>query len=804
MFDLVDGTLDDTTTRMSQVSSSVSSLLSSINKISKDASDIESAVTDITDEEFVRIGQAKNTLIDAVQVISNGVATIGSDTTTMTKYLTDGVNNVLDITNDISTFLFGDKPKPVNYTVRVKHAELIDPSLNAKMVLFRNGRIERTIDLVPPLIETESTNEAINTINVIETDGKDGTVWDIVFHDVFDLADAIISNIYYVDILQGNELNTLPSNIVFTRSVDLSSGANLCIEMLVRKSMPDENFNITFNWKMNNQPNSEAPDKFVVYVLTNVLVGMKVVDVNKNGEVPTSYPITISSEHGYTYTIVAKPYDDDINYNSSLGGLPNKMKNFAATTSYDSDINDQKMEIEYTGGNSWGTELLFNLILLAGAVAGDLNEAITNFKGATSSLTNVSDDITKTMEKFNNESLPAIRRIELFKGLSDELDVLIDKFTDDVVGASNAINSINGSLNVAQSTIVNDIRDIVSQVNTISDSVFDIIYNAKAYVSSLVQDDSAMLAESNEIDFYSGLVSDCENRGTIAGKESVGGIAGAMDLSNLPTISGISDTGEKGLPSISYRAAIKNSYSDCTVKSSDGYAGIICGKQTLGTIVNCNAFGDVENKNNYTGGIAGYAHGLIKNCTFNGTLSGKNYVGGIAGTGSDKEFLIGDSLLSNNYALVKIENADKFKGAVSGNYAGKFTNNYFYSDDIKGVSSYSLEGEFAPLSKQAIESKVNNRNNYVYIRYVASGIVVDEFAVNCGSSFDTNKEPKVPTIPGLVGFWLRGDINHVNSNKTINAFYLPNPILMIVVIVLVILIVIINKKILKQIKNRKK
>lgn len=810
LFNIVDDTLENSTASISSVSSSINSLFANINKVAKSASEIETIVSDIADDKFEEVGTFKNVLIDAVQTLSTGIETIGTDTTKMTKEISDGVNSILEIGEDISTILFPGsvEKRKVEYIVKIKNPDCIDEIYkddyghisgdvgNTYLTLYRNGYMYSYAKLSLNAVQEEGVS-----IKVLD----DGS-WAVTFL-VDNISDTGEPNYYYPEINDGTfpgmEGVINPRNISLMYSRQMAPGYDYCFEFFSHygssglRQLPKKTINININWDFQDEDvSSVMPEYYTIYVLNGPLVGKKV--VHNSGSPVTSTKIEyIQDVSNSEFVVVAKPFDQDVN-TSVIGGYPDdKLSKFESSyTKVDDD--NYSLSLKYTGGISWGSETLIKLLLTAGAITADISRAIGSFKEATSSLSDISLHLTETMDKFNNESIPAIKKIQLFKGISDDLDAKIDEFSNYVVAVSNSLNGINLSLNVTQGSIIGGIRSIVDQANVMTDAVFETIYNAKDYISSLLTDESKEVSNSSNLDVYCGVIDSCKNYGDIDGNTYIGGVVGSMSLSGIPVLSQVTKEVEFGLPSINYRAVIKNTISDASVKANKGYAGLICGDQDFGAIVGCASNGEVTNKGDYTGGIAGLAHGLISDCTFKGSLSGNNYVGGIAGATSIKDLLVSESILSNNYSNLKLKNYNKFIGAIAGNYAGAFKNNYYYCDDAEGVNTYALEGEYEPRAINFINSKVNIDDDKCFVRYVASGNIVDEIEVEKGSKVPTSIVPKVPKIPGLIGFWFDGDILNINSNKTIRALYIPHPIIIAIIIVLIILVIIVIKKIKKK------
>ena len=129
-----------------------------------------------------------------------------------------------------------------------------------------------------------------------------------------------------------------------------------------------------------------------------------------------------------------------------------------------------------------------------------------------------------------------------------------------------------------------------------------------------------------------------------------------------------------------------------TITAKKDYSGGIVGKMDLGTARNCQSYGDVSSEGGkYVGGIAGSSRALIENAYVRCKLTGSQYVGGIAGSAYD---------LNHCYALIRIEEATEFYGAIAGEAAkkGELYENYFVAQDVAGIDRVSFAKTAMPIS----------------------------------------------------------------------------------------------------------
>lgn len=188
---------------------------------------------------------------------------------------------------------------------------------------------------------------------------------------------------------------------------------------------------------------------------------------------------------------------------------------------------------------------------------------------------------------------------------------------------------------------------------------------------------------------YNAKITNCKSSAKVQGFGSnVGGIVGFANGSSRTT--NVELTG--------------NVFSG-TVANTSTYTGGIVGESKYVKISNCANEGDVSaidnelytgsGRHNYVGGIAGdtYSQGSIENCLNSGTVTGAQYVAGIAGNVSGSNSTVNACVNHGNL----ITNETQYVGAIAGNLAGKASNCY-YDAQING--SYAVKGssDFAGVS----------------------------------------------------------------------------------------------------------
>ena len=125
-----------------------------------------------------------------------------------------------------------------------------------------------------------------------------------------------------------------------------------------------------------------------------------------------------------------------------------------------------------------------------------------------------------------------------------------------------------------------------------------------------------------------------------------------------------------------------------TPQGSASEVGAIAG-QNAGSITNCSFTGTVNGKD-FAGGIAGNNNGLIQNCTVNGSVSGNHFIGGIVGTNiGNIQNCLNQAQINTELQQNKVDLTDITLDSITGTEApGSITD----VGGICGISSGSVIG----------------------------------------------------------------------------------------------------------------
>lgn len=251
--------------------------------------------------------------------------------------------------------------------------------------------------------------------------------------------------------------------------------------------------------------------------------------------------------------------------------------------------------------------------------------------------------------------------------------------------------SIDNLLKVMSETV----RVMTGKVTRIVNGLFDAIYDFSRGGFTL---SSFYYSEDNyktAVISGNGVISSCSNSGTVRGRANVGGIAGGQDLFGIPEFV---SKNSRGLTIVSfcYTDLIQHCVNTGDIVAELDCAGLITGKEDMGAIYDCRAYGTVQSrKGSCVGGIAGLSNGTIEDCFVKAALRAEDYAGGIAGS-TKAQGTSGGSSITDCVAQIEIYSEGQFVGGISGTEEGKYSGNIFVNDGLNGVDDFSISGKAEP------------------------------------------------------------------------------------------------------------
>lgn len=361
--------------------------------------------------------------------------------------------------------------------------------------------------------------------------------------------------------------------------------------------------------------------------------------------------------------------------------------------------------------------------------------------------------------------------------LNDMNDYLKDALSDPqdplaaITGFGSRLKDLNNSASGSVDTVADDLRDINSKFNEVSNTVLDAI-SAASDPASVISDGS----QGNIDKITLGKTSACTNSGTVSGDVNTGGIAGsiAIEYELDPEDDVSADLDGEYRRQYEYRAVVQQCANTGAVSAKRSNTGGIAGRMDLGLIISCESYGSVESDSgSCVGGIAGLTAATVRSSYAKCTLSGKKYVGGIVGSGVAERSDGSASTVTGCWSLVDITGCQQYEGAVSGADTGTFTDNYFVSDTLAGINRQSFAGRAEPVSFDtlaAAEGMPGGMTTFT-LSFVSDGKVLTSRTFSYGASFDSSVYPPLPEKDGIYAHWDRTDLRGLHLDTVVTAVY---------------------------------
>ncbi len=272
--------------------------------------------------------------------------------------------------------------------------------------------------------------------------------------------------------------------------------------------------------------------------------------------------------------------------------------------------------------------------------------------------------------------------------------------------------------------------------------------------------------------FQQGKVTLCVNEGKVEADANVGGIVGQIATEyDFDPEDDISFTGEESFNiERTIKAVVRESRNRGEILGKKDYVGGIVGKADFGAVISCESYGRVSSLGgSYVGGITGASGYAVRSCYFLGELSGRNYVGGIAGKGCD---------IFYSYACPSLEVTGECGGSVAGTLAedGILSGNYYVEGNIPGVDSVGYEGGATPASYDVFCNMegVPEEFREFSIRFVAEGREVAAVTYRYDEEPDLSQVSQTPPEKeGYYGMWPEIDFGSIRGRAVVEAQYMP-------------------------------
>ncbi len=294
---------------------------------------------------------------------------------------------------------------------------------------------------------------------------------------------------------------------------------------------------------------------------------------------------------------------------------------------------------------------------------------------------------------------------------------------------------------IASDTVIGDMQNVISQLMNVSTALMNMMYSLSSAsveledVSDVDDDDEALC-----------LITQSINTAPVSADTNAGGIAGnvSLDISfdredQLNISSAVIGSGKYEI-----FARISGCENRSSVSATKSCAGGIAGRMEYGLVISCDAVGEVSTAEEYAGGIVGHSSSSIRSCRARVNLSGKRYLGGIAGLGKD----IGSCL-----AMPHFEEKTELCGSVAGYADGNVIENLYSDSSVGGVDGFSFAGQsdYMDYEDFAALSDTPDYFRSIDVTFVKDGETVETIEVPFGGTIDA--VPSVPDEDGMYWQW---------------------------------------------------
>lgn len=356
-----------------------------------------------------------------------------------------------------------------------------------------------------------------------------------------------------------------------------------------------------------------------------------------------------------------------------------------------------------------------------------------------------------------------------FSGSGESAEELVSNISDQLKNENRQqdIKKMADTVDRGIQSVANSISSAVNQMNHIVNQVGDdlsVLTGEEEYIEDI---SSIETAENTD-----GVVSGCVNRGEINGDLNAGGIAGTMNIEydGDPEF----DLDLTGSLNITLRSTVNNviihSKNYGPVNAKKNCAGGIAGLQELGFIYDCEGYGIIQSDSgSYLGGIAGRSASTIRGSYSLCNISGKDYVGGICGSG----YTVMESI-----SICSIESDGERSGSIAGTLdeEGTVRDNYFVNDNLHGVDNISYAGIADRTDYETVMDMEHIPEGFhqVTVTFLAEDEVLAEKTVAYGSTIPEADFPRVEEKEGCYVSWVNaGKLKEIKRNMTVTAEYVP-------------------------------
>lgn len=363
----------------------------------------------------------------------------------------------------------------------------------------------------------------------------------------------------------------------------------------------------------------------------------------------------------------------------------------------------------------------------------------------------------------------------------DTIDAAINNANSSLADAGSSLYGIMDSINDTAGALSRTMRSIAGQISAMSATVG----NASQNLGGTIED----ISDRDAAEILSGKVEKCTNSGPVLADLNAGGVVGAIAFENdLDPESDLQIGGDSSLNfDTQLRAVILGCENSGSVTARRKNVGGIVGWMALGLTKDCLSTGSIDASDaDYVGGVVGKSSGYVRQCSAKADITGKAYVGGIAGEGLT---------VTDCRSMVQLTGSEK-TGAVLGMRGERtgflkdntddsektdedvVTGNYYFTvgSDIGAIDGVSYADTAQPLSHDdfvALEG-LDPIFKVISVRFVYDDGMMHTVTLTPGEALSPDSIPKLPEKAGYVGRWdglADADLSDIRFDVSFPAVY---------------------------------
>lgn len=376
------------------------------------------------------------------------------------------------------------------------------------------------------------------------------------------------------------------------------------------------------------------------------------------------------------------------------------------------------------------------------------------------------EDFADDLEKLQVE---ASVFTDIIRSNGDKLRGDLDSMDEEMTAA---LDILSGNMDTLTDNLKDNKNQIRSQKNQIQEQI-DQMRNTISDGVDRAREDKDLIEDVSDLEtgeLENGIVSGCTNRGLITADFQAGGIVGIIGVeASLDPEQDLEADEERTLNvTRNARAIVTGCINRQQIEVKNDYAGGIAGKANLGALIQNQNYGDIMAEDgNYAGGITGSSAYVLRGNYNMCGLQGNDYVGGIAGWGTD---------IMDNYSMVSFRNQEgEWIGTIAGgtDEEGTIEGNVYVEEGIGAIDGITYEGQAQGLDYESFRSQGQMPEEFsrLSVEFLVDDQVLKTVYCQYGDRVSETDIPKVPQKDGYYYMWEQKDLSCIKGNEKVHAIY---------------------------------